>query len=239
MTTQAIDATIFASSHPDIAKRTSVSGLIFSCIMLLAGVIAFVSTFEMEDRSSTISMGLMVLGTALFLIGVFRLFWKSKEIVYLPTGSVAKEQSIFFDLKHLDELTDMVKSGDFSMQSTAKGGTSGNLRLDVMLKTKSLPPYNCSNLYPILITRLHPYVISRMVKQLLLPLSCLRQKDTDSNSSFNTKWGLVVDDGYSHFFHQEAGIHILRNSISELVGESQFVVSDVRFETIVVDIFGE
>ena len=127
MTTQAIDATIFASSHPDIAKRTSVSGLIFSCIMLLAGVIAFVSTFEMEDRSSTISMGLMVLGTALFLIGVFRLFWKSKEIVYLPTGSVAKEQSIFFDLKHLDELT------DFSMQSTAKGGTSGNLRLDVML----------------------------------------------------------------------------------------------------------
>ena len=66
MTTQAIDATIFASSHPDIAKRTSVSGLIFSCIMLLAGVIAFVSTFEMEDRSSTISMGLMVLGTALF-----------------------------------------------------------------------------------------------------------------------------------------------------------------------------
>lgn len=172
MTTQAIDATIFASSHPDIAKRTSVSGLIFSCIMLLAGVIAFVSTFEMEDRSSTISMGLMVLGTALFLIGVFRLFWKSKEIVYLPTGSVAKEQSIFFDLKHLDELTDMVKSGDFSMQSTAKGGTSGNLRLDVMLsEDKSLPPYNCSNLYPILITRLHPYVISRMVKQLLLPLS--------------------------------------------------------------------
>ena len=70
---------------------------------------------------------------ALFLVGVFRLFWKSKEIVYLPTGSVAKEQSIFFDLKHLDELTDMVKSGDFSLQSTAKGGTSGNLRLDVML----------------------------------------------------------------------------------------------------------
>ena len=45
MTTQAIDATIFASSHPDIAKRTSVSGLIFSCIMLLAGVIAFVFSF--------------------------------------------------------------------------------------------------------------------------------------------------------------------------------------------------
>lgn len=29
MATQAIDATYFASTHPDIAKRTSVSGLIF------------------------------------------------------------------------------------------------------------------------------------------------------------------------------------------------------------------
>ena len=30
MATQTIDATLFASSHPDIAKRTSVSGLIIS-----------------------------------------------------------------------------------------------------------------------------------------------------------------------------------------------------------------
>ena len=30
MATQTIDATIFASSHPDIEKRTSVSGLIIS-----------------------------------------------------------------------------------------------------------------------------------------------------------------------------------------------------------------
>ena len=103
MTTPAIDATIFASSHPDIAKRTSVSGLIFSGIMLLIGVLAFISTFEMEDRSSTLSMGLMVLGTGLFLIGIFRLFWKSKEVVYLPTGSIAKEQSVFFDLKYMDQ----------------------------------------------------------------------------------------------------------------------------------------
>lgn len=133
MATQVIDATIFASSHPDIAKRTSISGLIISCVMLVAGILAFVSTFEMEDRSSTLSMGLMVLGTALFLIGVFRLFWKSKEIVYLPTGCVAREQSVFFDLKHLDGLTNMVKSGDFPVTTDMKGGTSGNLRLDILL----------------------------------------------------------------------------------------------------------
>lgn len=133
MATQTIDATIFASAHPDIAKRTSVSGLVFSCIMLLAGVLAFISTFELEDRSSTISMGLMVLGTALFLVGVFRIFWKSKEVVYLPTGSVAKEQSVFFDLKNLDKLSGMVKSGSFATDSAIKGEPSGNIRMDVIL----------------------------------------------------------------------------------------------------------
>ena len=88
MATQTIDATLFASSHPDIVKRTSVSGLIFSVAMLLVGVFIFASIFEMSDKSSTLSMALMVLGAAFVLLGVFRLFWKSKEVVYLPTGSV-------------------------------------------------------------------------------------------------------------------------------------------------------
>ncbi len=133
MATQAIDATIFASSHPDIAKRTSLSGVIISVLFLLAGVLAFVSTFEMEDRSSTLSMGLMVLGSGMFLIGIFRLFWKSKVVVYLPTGSVAKEQSVFFDLKYMDELKGMVKSGVFPADTMLKCENSGNIRMDVIL----------------------------------------------------------------------------------------------------------
>ena len=64
MATQTIDATLFASSHPDIVKRTSVSGLIFSVAMLLVGVFIFASIFEMSDKSSTLSMALMVLGTS-------------------------------------------------------------------------------------------------------------------------------------------------------------------------------
>lgn len=54
MATQAIDATIFASTHPDIAKRTSVSGLIFSVAMLLLGILIFASTFEVTDRKSVV-----------------------------------------------------------------------------------------------------------------------------------------------------------------------------------------
>ena len=128
MATQAIDATIFASTHPDIAKRTSVSGLIFSVAMLLLGVLVFASTFEITDRSSTLSMLLMVLGTAFF-----RLFWKSKEVVYIPTGSVTKERSVFFDLKHMGKLKEMIEKGQLSTEDGVKSEGSGNVRLDVIL----------------------------------------------------------------------------------------------------------
>ena len=127
MATQTIDATLFASSHPDIAKRTSVSGLIISLVMMVVGILIFVSIFEMNDKSSTISMGLMVLGTALILLGVFRLFWKSKEIVYLPTGSVAKERSMFFDLKYIGKLTEMIENGNLDSEAGVKSESSGNV----------------------------------------------------------------------------------------------------------------
>lgn len=132
-TSQTIDVTIFASSHPDIAKRTSISGILLSSVMLLMGVLAFASTFELEDKSSTVSMALMVLGTGLFLMGIFRFFWKSKEVVYLPTGSVARERSLFFDLKYMDALANMVNSGSFSANTNIKSEASGNIRLDIIL----------------------------------------------------------------------------------------------------------
>lgn len=135
MATQTLDATIFASTHPDIAKRTSIAKFLVSCVMLLIGVLLFVSTFQLEDNSSTISMALMVFGTALFLYGIFRLFWKSKDVVYVPTGSIANERSIFFDLKHLDYLASLVNSASFPVDSKVKSEVSGNLRMDVILST--------------------------------------------------------------------------------------------------------
>ena len=74
-----------------------------------------------------------IISTAAILLGIFRLFWKSKEVVYVPTGSIAKERSIFFDLKHMDKLTDLVNSGSFSADSKIKSEASGNIRMDVIL----------------------------------------------------------------------------------------------------------
>ncbi|MEG2574160.1 MAG: hypothetical protein RSA44_05810, partial [Bacteroides sp.] len=88
MTTQQTESsTIFTTVHPDIVKRTSVSSLIYSATMIVVGFGVFLSAFELQDPSSTLSMTLMVIGTIFMLFGIFRLFWKSKEMVYLPTGS--------------------------------------------------------------------------------------------------------------------------------------------------------
>lgn len=136
MTTQTSNTTIFTLAHPDIVKRTSVSSMLSSAAMVLVGIVLFASVFQMTDSTSTISMALMVVGTALVLVGVFRLFWKSKQLVYLPTGSVATERSLFFDLKYLNRLTDMLD--DLSAEvSEVKSGTSGNVRMDVMITRDS------------------------------------------------------------------------------------------------------
>ena len=154
MATQAIDATIFASAHPDIAKRTSVSGLIFSVAMLLLGVLVFASTFEVTDRSSTLSMLLMVLGTAFFLLGIFRLFWKSKEVVYVPTGSITKERSVFFDLKHMGKLKEMIEKGQLSTEEGVKVKEAVMyVWMLYFLKIINLQPFSCFSLCLIHILR--------------------------------------------------------------------------------------
>ncbi len=133
MAKQSNNATAVAYPHPDIVKRTSLSGLIISGVMILAGILVFFATFHLEDKGSALGMGLMVLGSGLFLGGVFRLFWKSKQLVYLPTGSVTKAESYFFDLKNMDKLKGMVNSGTFTGDTNLKCEASGNLRLDVMI----------------------------------------------------------------------------------------------------------
>lgn len=92
-TTQTIDATIFASSHPDIAKRTSISGVLFSSFMLLVGILAFASTFELEDRSSTVSMALMVFGTGLFLVGI-SVFSGSQRKLFIYRPEVLQRNAV-------------------------------------------------------------------------------------------------------------------------------------------------
>lgn len=136
MATQTSNTTIFTLTHPDIVKRTSVASLLYSGVMVLLGIFLFVAVFGMTDNTSTASMTLMVCGTVLILGGIFRIFWKSKQLIYLPTGSVATERSLFFDLKYLNRLTDMLDNLSVEVAGV-KSGASGNVRMDVMITKDS------------------------------------------------------------------------------------------------------
>ncbi|MEG1838059.1 MAG: hypothetical protein RR220_02085 [Bacteroidaceae bacterium] len=134
MTTQQTESsTIFTTVHPDIVKRTSISSLIYSATMIVVGFGVFLSAFELQDPSSTLSMTLMVIGTIFMLFGIFRLFWKSKEMVYLPTGSSAKESTFFFDTQVMNTLAESINSGKFAMDKPLKMLDSGNVRLDIVM----------------------------------------------------------------------------------------------------------
>lgn len=41
-------------------------------------------------------------------------------MVYLPTGSVTKERSVFFDLKYLGKLTDMIENEQLNGETEIK-----------------------------------------------------------------------------------------------------------------------
>lgn len=128
-----VDATLFSTAHPDIVKRTSVSSVILSVILCVVGSGAFIASLKMGDSSSTISILLMTGGTLLFLLAVFRLFWRSKEWVYIPTDSVAKEGSCFFDICDLQALSDTLEQRAFDIKKDVKGKTNGNIRMDYMI----------------------------------------------------------------------------------------------------------
>lgn len=132
MTTRTFEPTIFETSHPGIVKRVSVTRLLLSISMLILGGLLFLSVFSMSDTSSALSMALMVTGAAFLLSGVFRLFWKSREVFYLPTGSVVKGDSYFFSQKDLAALSQIMENRQFDGQTNLFCESSGNVRLDAL-----------------------------------------------------------------------------------------------------------
>lgn len=133
MLNQSNHATIFACSHPNTVKRTSSVSLLFFSTMVLVGISAFFLTFQLSDKTSAACMGLMVLGTGLFLLGTFGLVWKSKAVVYVPTGSVTREHTLLFNLKYKDELVYLVNLGSFPQEISIRSEAGGVIRMDLLL----------------------------------------------------------------------------------------------------------
>ena len=135
MKNQSFDVSISLFSHPDIIKRFNISRLLIYVTLFIVGLIVFFSAFEIYTQMPLFSY--IIGGFGLFLIGlsIARFLKKSKEMIYLPTRSITKKQSLFFDFKYLEDLKNFVSTGQLSDIYCLKPDMNGNVRLDILEST--------------------------------------------------------------------------------------------------------
>jgi hypothetical protein len=132
-TSQHIDAGYLASTHPHIGRRLDVANIVISVALIVVGIAAFGGTFLLDRPSSALGMMLMVAGLGIGLYGCVRLLRNARSVVYLPSQSALKKHSMYFDLKELQNLKELVNSHNFSAVVNMRGSGSGNIRMDVLL----------------------------------------------------------------------------------------------------------
>lgn len=128
-----VEATSLSTLHPQLSKHTSVLSILVSCLIGLSGIVSVTVSVVQDDSDTTLSMVLLALGTILILLALYRLFWKSTEMVYMPTGSVVSEGSCYMDSGDLPEMTHLMENKDFKLSSRMSFKQSGNGRLDYLI----------------------------------------------------------------------------------------------------------
>ncbi|WP_321519337.1 hypothetical protein [uncultured Bacteroides sp.] len=136
MNDKLVEKHIFESTHQDVVKRTDSKSLFLSILLLLAGVVLFIVYGQLGNISSEIPLTLMVLAMGLLLLGLYVMIWKSKSLVFEPTGSKVLMNSLSFDIKELVKLERMIKSGSFSSENIVIN-EKGSVRLDYLISEDS------------------------------------------------------------------------------------------------------
>lgn len=127
------DVNLLSASHPHISKQTSVFSIVVSSFIALVGIGAILMALNLSRSASTLCMSLLTIGTILLLIAVYRFSWKSKEMVYLPTGSTMRKGTCYLDIADLQTMKDLLEQGGFELQKNVPVKMSGNARLDYMV----------------------------------------------------------------------------------------------------------
>lgn len=123
---------ISQSTPSDFVERTNLFQLLSSSSIFIFGVILFAVVSQLSDKETVFAMGLLVIGSILILWSLFRFFSKSKNLVYIPTGSATCEASLFFNLKDFSTLSQWLENGEFASDVPVSSERNGNLRLDVL-----------------------------------------------------------------------------------------------------------
>ena len=124
---------IYSMSSPDVIQKSNLSSVLISASVFMFGVLLFLFIWKQEDSSSFISMTLFTIGIICFLWSIYRIFWQSKEWVYLKTGSSIREGSCFFDNENLLDLINCFDENSIQNSKVICAKKSGNVRLDYML----------------------------------------------------------------------------------------------------------
>lgn len=128
-----VEATLLSSAHPYISKHTNLPSIVFSLLLIMAGVALIFFALDLDCASSTVSMLLLTAGTVCLLVALYRLFWRAKEKVYTQTGSAIVEGSSYWDSCDYQPLVDILEHSNFKQGRNLTVKLSGNIRLDYIV----------------------------------------------------------------------------------------------------------
>ena len=131
-TTQ-VEETLFSAAHPQLEKQISVKQILLSSCIALFGVMGIVLSLVRHTSGSTLCMAFLTIGILLMLFALYRFFTKSKEMIYKPTGSEVRSDSLYMDSVELQSLKQMMVKNEFSTSSRLVFKEGGNGRLDYMV----------------------------------------------------------------------------------------------------------
>ena len=131
-TTQ-VEETLFSAAHPQLEKQISVKQILLSSCIALFGVMGIVLSLVMDKSESTLCMAFLTIGILLMLFALYRFFTKSKEMIYKPTGSEVRSDSLYMDSVELQSLKQKMVKNEFSTFSRLVFKEGGNGRLDYMV----------------------------------------------------------------------------------------------------------
>lgn len=122
------------STAEHITERPCIKKVSVSILAIIAGVALITTTqVSIEDSASSTYMAMMTLGVILTLVYIIKLFWSSKEIVYVPTKSPIKNYSVYFKTGDIDSLMSAIQSGNIEKLNHSIDANKAGLRMDVVV----------------------------------------------------------------------------------------------------------
>ena len=133
--------TLFSAAHPDIKKITNISALILSLLFCAVGLCLLFFSSKVEDSSSASGPVLLVGGIAFLVAGGIRLMIRKRSLIYVPTGSLVKKGSCFFEGKGDNDsnknfyktFQGLVEDKTFDGKAEVLPKKDGGVRMDYMV----------------------------------------------------------------------------------------------------------